>query len=246
MPDAPLSGFSSQSGANKDGINLWSDVFLYDNEVTGEKFAIILIDTEGFFKRKTPQEANRKIFSFLNLMSSVQIFNLPNIAEENHLEYLQFATEFAKLSKNGGNPGKSFEELLFLIRDWANVDQYNYGFEGGAGYLMNEILSKNAEQGQSIRDSFDRLSCFLLSHPGKAVQNSDYDGRWSALDKEFVEGLKELVPSLLSPANLKARKFGGVDVTASEYLLNLKSLVKVFSETNAPTAQMVFESRSAN
>ncbi len=89
-PDEPLKGFSWKPGVarNTSGIVLWSDVFLYDAK-NGEKIAILLIDTQGLFDHDTPPAINGKIFSFTTLITSVQIFNLANMIQEDHLEYLQ-------------------------------------------------------------------------------------------------------------------------------------------------------------
>ncbi len=89
-PDEPLKGFSWKSGVERHttGIVFWSDVFLHTTE-NGEELAIILIDTQGLFDHATPPAKNSKIFTFTTLMSSYQIFNLPQLVQEDHLEYLQ-------------------------------------------------------------------------------------------------------------------------------------------------------------
>jgi atlastin len=89
-PDEPLKGFSWKSGVERhtSGIVFWSDAFLHTTE-DGEELAIILIDTQGLFDHDTPPAINSKIFTFTTLMSSYQIFNLPQLLQENHLEYLQ-------------------------------------------------------------------------------------------------------------------------------------------------------------
>ncbi len=89
-PDEALKGFSWKPGVarNTTGIVLWSDVFLYDAP-DGEKYAIMIIDTQGLFDHDTPAAINGKIFSFTTLITSFQIFNLANMIQEDHLEYLQ-------------------------------------------------------------------------------------------------------------------------------------------------------------
>jgi hypothetical protein len=67
---------------------LWSDVFIYDAP-DGEKYAILLVDTQGLFDHDTPPAINSKIFSFTTLITSIQIFNLANLIQEDQLEYLQ-------------------------------------------------------------------------------------------------------------------------------------------------------------
>jgi atlastin len=89
-PDEPLKGFSWKPGVirNTTGIVLWSDVFLYDSP-RGEKYAILLVDTQGLFDHDTPPSINSKIFSFTTLITSSQIFNLANLIQEDHLEYFK-------------------------------------------------------------------------------------------------------------------------------------------------------------
>jgi hypothetical protein len=85
-----LKGFSWKSGVKRHttGVVFWSDVFLNTTK-DGEKLAIILIDTQGLFDHDTPPAINAKIFTFTTLMSSYQIFNLPQLIQEDQLEYLQ-------------------------------------------------------------------------------------------------------------------------------------------------------------
>jgi atlastin len=88
--DTPLSGFSWKSGSTRDttGIIIWSDVFLHEQS-TGEKIAIILMDTQGLFDSKTSPADNSRIFALGTLMSSVQIVNLNGVIQEDQLQYLQ-------------------------------------------------------------------------------------------------------------------------------------------------------------
>jgi atlastin len=89
-PNEPLKGFSWKPGVkrNTTGVVFWSDVFLHDSN-NGDKYAIVLIDTQGLFDHDTSPAINAKIFSLSTLISSHQIFNLANLVQEDHLEYLQ-------------------------------------------------------------------------------------------------------------------------------------------------------------
>jgi len=92
-PDEPLTGFSWKSGSTRDtnGIVMWSDIFLHDHVVDGkeEKIAIVLMDTQGLFDTKTSPADNSRIFALGTLLSSMQIFNLNDVIQEDQLEYLQ-------------------------------------------------------------------------------------------------------------------------------------------------------------
>lgn len=112
----PLTGFAWKSGTTRitTGLILWSDVFLYD-EPNGDKLAIYLMDTQGLFDHKSSPTDNSRIFSLSTMISSVQILNLFNIIQENQLQYLQFATEYARYAR-AENDQFPFQNLLILIR----------------------------------------------------------------------------------------------------------------------------------
>lgn len=121
----PLSGFSWRSGSIRDttGIIMWSDIFLHTSTVNGDKIAIIVMDTQGLFDNQTSPVGNSRIFALGTLSSSIEVLNLFSVVQEDQLQYLQFATEFAKFAANDshGNAGKSFQKLVFLIRDWVSL-----------------------------------------------------------------------------------------------------------------------------
>jgi atlastin len=89
-PDEPLIGFSWRRGTKRDtnGVILWSDIFLHEIK-NGKKLAIILMDTQGLFDTITSPTDNSRIFALGTLASSIQIFNLNDVIQENQLEYLQ-------------------------------------------------------------------------------------------------------------------------------------------------------------
>ena len=84
----PLKGFSWRSGSNRDttGIIMWSDVFLHTVPTSGEKIAIVVIDTQGLFDNETSPAENARILSLGSLISSIQIFNLMNVIQEDQLQ----------------------------------------------------------------------------------------------------------------------------------------------------------------
>jgi len=119
--DEPLVGFSWRDGLYRDttGIVVWDDVFLHTNE-NGEKIAIIVIDTHGLFDNETLPLNNSRIFALGTLLSSIQVFNISSVIQEDQLQYLQYAIEFAKYSFSSQNEENEeyFQRLMFLLRDW--------------------------------------------------------------------------------------------------------------------------------
>lgn len=247
-PDTPLVGFSWRSGTRRDttGILMWSDVFLHD-KANGDKIAIILLDTQGLFDNETTVAENSKIFSLSNLLSSCQILNLSGIIQEDQLQYLQFATEFATFNLSKASlSSKPFQKFMFLIRDWSNPDEFEFGSVGGFKYLKETLKIKptQSKQLQSVREhinqSFDILSCCLLPYPGKFVaRDATYDGRWSKMDEDFAIELKALITDMLSPENLIVKKISGVPLTCAQFNEAFKQFVKLFQEsTNPPVASI--------
>lgn len=120
----PLKGFSWRDGLYRDttGIVIWDDVFLHTND-DGEKLAILVMDTHGLFDNETTPMNNSRIFALGTLLSSVQVFNIANVIQEDQLQYLQYAIEFANFSfnKNETNKEKIFQRLIFLLRDWVSI-----------------------------------------------------------------------------------------------------------------------------
>ncbi len=118
--------------------------------------------------------------------------------------------------------GKIFQRLLFLIRDWANFDQYKYGYEDSQDYLKNVVLDSKPthtqdmkELRQYLRDSFESIDCFLMPNPGhEVVDSKDFDGRWVRLDQSFVSCLKTLISTEFAPENLLKKKVFGKEATA--------------------------------
>jgi len=232
LPTEPLTGFSSKSGSTRHTTNVvfWSDVFLHERTVDNktEKLAIILMDTQGISGTKMG-----------TLLSSMQIFNLNGAIQENELEYLQMATDYAKFATdefNNSTQSKQFQSLLFLMRDWAHPTDFNYGLEGGNQY-MEEVLQVKEDQTsilknarEYIKRSFDNLYGFLLPHPGSAVTNRSYDGRYADLDTEFVNNLKDLLSWFFGPEQLKEKRILGNEVDGKSYHEHIKAYFEEFKK----------------
>ena len=251
-PDKPLTGFTWKSGTKRDttGIIMWSDVFLHTIDQTGEKIAIFVMDTQGLFDNNSTPTDNSRIFALGTLISSIQVLNLMNRTQEDQLQYLQFATEFAKFaSKNKEDLSiKAFQNLTFLIRDWNNEDDFKYGTEGGAKYIK-DILTPNSDQNpelQSVRetifDSFEKIECCLLPYPGKAVAcRRSYDGRWSEMDENFKIQLKGIIEYLFLPTNLIPKRINSKDVKVSEMKKFIKNFLNLFKSNEIPMIESVYE-----
>lgn len=247
---APLRGFSWRAGTTREttGIIFWSDVFLYDNP-NGQKLAIVVVDTQGLFDTETTTEDNSKIFSLSTMLSSIQILNLNGLVQEDHLQYMQFATEYAKFTSNNVQQTyKPFQSFMFLMRDWNNPDEFPFGLEGGQKYLDDLLVVKptHPEELKSvrthIRSSFDKLTCCLLPYPGKSVaRDSTYDGRWSLMDEEFLSELQLTIPKLLNPESLITKKINNVEMNGREVNDFFQQYITMFKTGSSVQPQSLYE-----
>lgn len=137
---------------------------------------------------------------------------------------------------------------MFLIRDWANPDEFEFGVEGGKKYLDSILQIKPTQTPelksvrQHINDSFENLGCCLLSYPGKAVaRDSTYDGRWSQMDEDFFKELKAFIPLLLKPENLVIKKINNIEVTSALLCDYLHQYLTIFQSTKNPQVKSIYE-----
>jgi len=98
---------------------MWNDIFLYKNELTSEKLAIVVMDMSSASDSSTNQEDPLKILEFLTKISSIQMVNLSNEVDQHQLEFLKASIESGKAGSVGIDQ-KSLEQLVFLVRDWVS------------------------------------------------------------------------------------------------------------------------------
>lgn len=214
--DERLFGFKWAGGSQRitTGILMWSDIFTMDYK-TGDKIAIILLDTQGTFDPGSTVRQSSTIFSLSTLISSVQCYNLTGNIQEDDLMNLNLFTEFGRLvCRDTGNT--PFQRLQFIVRDWSFPYEQEYGSDGGQALLNNRLKVTAGLQPQSrlvreqINCCFDDIECFLMPHPGFAVSTcSEFDGSLKDINHE-------LVPMLLAPENLITKRVNGQLVKAHE------------------------------
>lgn len=238
---APLDGFSWRGGSERDttGILMWSEVFLTEF-ATGEKVAIILLDTQGTWDSKSTVKECATIFALSTMISSVQIYNLSTNIQEDDLQHLQLFTEYGRLAL--ADSGKTpFQRLQFLVRDWRFPYEAPYGAVGGHQILEKrlEVSDHQHPELQSlrkhIRSCFSEIACFLMPHPGiKVATNPTFDGRLAEIDQEFKDNLKILVPMILAPENLVLKKINGEKVKVRDFVQYCKSYMQIYEGDELP------------
>lgn len=253
----PLKGFSWRSGSKRDttGVVLWDDVFLHTVEETGEKIAIIVMDTQGLFDGQTTTNGNSSISTLSSLISSLQVFNIQQLIQADQLEYLQFLTGSAKYAaqENLCEAEKPFQNILFLIRDWPNPSEKEYGLTGGKKYLVEalEVKDNQIPELQSLRQnissSFQKLDCCLLPYPGEDVAtNQDFNGSWKSISNKFKDELVILIENLLGPENLEPKKINGKHMTSFEIKVFMKECFEAIQSGDIIQMESVYESAIRN
>ncbi|XP_063906898.1 atlastin-like isoform X1 [Zophobas morio] len=231
-------GFSWKSTTEgiTEGILMWPEIFLTETE-SNEEIAIILMDTQGTADHTTSGTQSASLFALSVLISSVQIYNVKNHLNTDHLKNLQVFTGYGGTYCEN-SPEKPFQKLVILVRDWEYPFEYDYGFEGGK-MLLEAVFRKHRESQQeelttiqeTIEENFEQVGCFLMPHPGKEVAtNPNFDGNFDCVDDEFLGCVETFVETILAPENVVPKKINGEFVTVQGLLELIKMYGNHFKE----------------
>ncbi|XP_037032195.1 atlastin-like [Bradysia coprophila] len=242
-----LTGFAWRGGRNRttSGIVIWSDIFTHDYE-NGDKVAVILLDTQGTFDRQSSLLESTTIFALSTLLSSVQCYNIMQNIQEDDLQHLELFVEYSRLASEQSDE-KPFQHLLFIVRDWQNQFEVDYGWNGQQ--VIDEVLAEHPtyqttdmrQLRQRIRSSFVNITAFLLPYPGSIVATGRFTGDIKELDSDFKTYLKVLVPSLLAPENLVVKTINGQKIRACEMVQYIEQYTKLFNGEYLPEPKTLLQ-----
>ncbi|RZB39306.1 atlastin-like [Asbolus verrucosus] len=243
--DGPLAGFRWAPGSKRHttGIHMWSEIFL-TKLPTGEEVAIILLDTQGAFDNQTSLSDCVTIFTLSTLISSVQIYNVMRNIKQYDLTHLQLFGGYGKLISTAGTA--PFQNLCFLVRDWACPYEKPYGAIGGA-VLLGEVfdeaeVSELKRQTENVRDLFDKVNCFLLPYPGRVVDASaEFNGDLKDIDECFKQHIQEFVEMILAPQNLILKTIHGGKIKAGDLIHYIEEYSSVLKEGKMPKVETIFK-----
>lgn len=231
----------SKNPATK-GIWIWPEIFTH-REWNGDKLAIILMDTQGISDNESSTNDCTSIFAMSMLLSSVHCFNVMRNFEEDKLQFLELCMNYAQLATKDSH-NAVFQKLLFIVRDWQNSDEYEFGH---CTEYLNNILAANASQTPEIRElrkqtqrSFEQIDAYLMTHPGKRVsQNKNFTGDLNSINQVFIEQVETLVESICAPQNLTIKRINGKRMNVSEFTTLLKNYVAMFRSGELPEAKAI-------
>ncbi|CAG5121976.1 unnamed protein product, partial [Candidula unifasciata] len=248
--DAPLEGFSWRGGSERDttGILMWSEPFITTTR-DGEEIVILLMDTQGAFDSESTVKDCATIFALSTMVSSVQVFNLTQNIQEDDLQHLQLFTEYGRLALEANdNVSKPFQSLQFLVRDWSFPYEAPYGAVGGRQILEKrlKVSDKQHPELQQIRrhisSCFDKISCFLLPHPGlKVATNPYFDGRLRDIEHDFLEQLQILTQMLLAKENIILKEMNGQKIKCKDMVEYFKAYIKIYQGEELPEPKSMLQ-----
>lgn len=238
--DTQLSGFKYRGGQKSEtmGIWMWSEIFTH-NFASGEKVAIVLLDTQGIFDYQSSLRECTTTFAMSMMLSSVQCYNLMGQITENDLQNLELFTEYGRIAVDQSGE-KPFQSLIFVVRDARFSSETGYGWEGTK--RLNDILANSPnhtpdmkELRDRIRSSFNEIRAFLMPYPGdKVALGNGFTGNITEIDQSFIKYVKELVPSIFAPENLIIKKINGQNMRARDLVQYFQSYVNIFNTNKLP------------
>ncbi|GMT02222.1 hypothetical protein PENTCL1PPCAC_24396, partial [Pristionchus entomophagus] len=222
-----VQGFHWRSGASRDteGIWMWGEPILI-KAASGEKLAVVLMDTQGAFDSQSTYQQCTTIFTLSTIVSSLQIYNVVDAIQEDALQNLTLFVKYGQMAmeqmKQFGTP---FQTLCYCVRDFKAPQEYPFGNEGGQKY-MEDVLNTYAGQPDELRltrdllsKSFSNLLCYLLPYPGmKVAERRSFKGDVRDIRSEFREEVRKMAESLLSPTALQPKIINGKPVTCKKLI----------------------------
>ena len=259
-------GFDWRGGAerNTTGIWIWNEPHYLRraNPETGEEedVAVILVDTQGMFDNETTMALTASIFGLSTLLSSYQIYNVDKRIQEDNLQQLALFSEYGRMAlqsdertKRKGDVEdkmKPFQRIEFLVRDWQNFDEeedLDVMETEMNEYLETVIAERDALDLKETRDQisscFEKVSCFMFTHPGMKVTKKTYTGEVSAIDPLFLRLLDRYCERVFNKGtNLVPKAIRGRELTAAELGAYIKAYAKMFeSGARFPEAATMLE-----
>jgi atlastin len=242
-------GFHWRGGMEKctQGIWIWSHPFVIRGEQRSDDIAVLLLDSQGAFDSQMTKEQSATIFGLTAVLSSLQIYNVSMQLQEDKIESLHYFMECAgscmryMSESSSADSVKLFQHLQFLVRDWPN---FNTEWDlQQCEKQMNEHLVQHFDRARdkttpdAIRHMFDRVSCWMLPHPGLKINKVGWEGRISDIDSEFIRFLDAYVDRTFG-SDLHGRTILGRKLTSSTFVPVLETFIDAFKDLVPKSANL--------
>eukprot|EP00565_Helicotheca_tamesis_P005823 CAMPEP_0185730704 /NCGR_PEP_ID=MMETSP1171-20130828/10738_1 /TAXON_ID=374046 /ORGANISM="Helicotheca tamensis, Strain CCMP826" /LENGTH=621 /DNA_ID=CAMNT_0028399815 /DNA_START=84 /DNA_END=1949 /DNA_ORIENTATION=- len=139
-----------------------------------------------------------------------------------------------KLTKT--KPRKPFQHIDFLVRDWQNFDEeedMELMEKEMDEYLNSVIAERDAKDLHDTRAQitacFEKLGCFMFTHPGFAVTKKKYSGDVKVIEPTFLNLLDRYCQRVFNAGdNLDPKVIHGRELTAVELGAYVKAYALLF------------------
>ena len=219
-------GFQWRGGMEKctQGVWIWSHPFVITRG--DERIAVLLLDSQGAFDSQMTKDQSATIFGLTAVLSSFQIYNLSMQIQEDKIESLHYFMECASScmrfldEDQESSNAKLFQNLEFLVRDWPNFEpgwtmtQCEEQMNEHLAHHLNDAKDKTTPD--ALKKMFDKISCWMLPHPGLKINKSAWTGDISDIDPEFIKFLNKYVERTFDE-KLSERKILGKPLTPSSF-----------------------------
>ncbi|KAH0750298.1 hypothetical protein KY290_029530 [Solanum tuberosum] len=243
------------------GIWVWGTPIELD--INGVKTSVFYLDTEGFESVGKSNVYDDRIFSLATVLSSVLIYNLPEMIREADISRLSFAIELAEefygrrsfsdpvvSSMFIALPGTQSEDVAFEPAKLLWLIQRDFLQGKSVQEMVNEALrrvpnsdgDKNIDKVNQIRDSLavmgDNSTAFSLPQP-HLQRTKLCDMKDVELDPDYVkkrEQLKEVVASIVHPKIVQGKFLNG-----KEFVSFLEQILDALNQGEIPSTGSLVE-----
>lgn len=276
--ESKKTGFKWQAGDKRTtlGIWLWSHPFYLPlpGSTTGEKIAVLLMDTQGLYDMKSSQKLTTQIFGLSTLISSYQILNVERNIDENALSNVALFSEYAKVAsldiqRESDNSQQStqsskevetikpFQHIEFLVRDALGLTSSMMRDTQEALYdhlkeYIQEVMSQSEHEDlrvtrEQITSCFDSISAYKLPHPGPHVAGEEtFEGKIQEISKNFCRMVNRYANHVFS-TNLQPKRIHGRNLRARDLAIYIESITEVFHSGDFPDPINIYDAvASAN
>jgi len=257
-------GFKWRGGHKRTttGMSVYGQPFVRTLPGTDEKTIVLLLDTQGMFDMEASKAMTGAIFGLSTLISSYQIFNVKMQIQENVLDELDFFSQLSLAALRGldGDTNKNpegkepekqelemypFQTIEFLIRDFPHFDDISnipQCLSEMGPYLKKILSSRTHDEGMRdrIKQTFQNIECFILSHPGMKMASADWTGNLNVVEEPFIKLLDHYVRRVFEK-NMVAKEMQGRTITSSSFSHYITAYVNVFKDGKVPEAMSLVQ-----
>ncbi|KAG4078099.1 hypothetical protein HA402_002150 [Bradysia odoriphaga] len=237
----------NRNGTTK-GIWAWPEIFIHDNITfgteSGNKVAIILLDTEGLFHIDTDLRHNTIIFALSTMFSSMQGYNVFKDVNSDTMQFLDIFSTYTvygsslmatQSTQSTVNP---FQDFYFIVRDSDHLDE-------SENVMLNRIFpdddnDQNREMKARIKSVFKKIRAFQMPHLGGNVSMATFNGDAALIDQRFKDKVATVVTDVLAPESIVIKEINGERVKAKDLAHFLKSFTDIV-ENNVTIATTLVE-----